>query len=464
MLHRADTGRRPVPHIYLMVALLCAFVLVMTAAAQRKPQRAKGPRAVALVQWIGSGPPRVIPIAILVDGRFYDASIYKASPVPMALEPGTVYEVEESGESVGMATLTEVKQTAQGAWFADARYQTREQLAAARVPRRAEKPVMSEPETGPPKLRRAPAKDTSSAPAPAPTPPATTSEPRGSEEPPVLRKPKPETPTSQPSGEGESAKSSQPTQPAPAPEDTDRPVLRRGHRSAEQAEPLPGAVSTPAPGAKKAATTSGATSATTKPVAPAPRRVLAAISDAGGPEPRSFRFGWTPAEKIRLTNAVEALASAALAEYARTHPGATPGKLEDLQVRAFDVDYNNAPDLVLTARASEAAPAPTRRPAVGRAGATTQAPPVAVPGGVTFWITLVARQDFNGDLHKLKVLVTDSKHLDAFPRLELIDAIDVDGDGRGELIFREISDVDRNYVIYRVTPDNLKELFNTAEQ
>jgi hypothetical protein len=132
-----------------------------------------------------------------------------------------------------------------------------------------------------------------------------------------------------------------------------------------------------------------------------------------------------------------------------------------VQVRAFDVDYNNSPDLVLTARAGEAPAAPTRR-AAGRVRSETQATPA--PGGVTFWITLVAREDFNGDVRKLMVSVTDSKHLDAFPRMELIDAVDVDGDGRGEMLFREISDVGRNYVIYRVTPDALRELFNTAEQ
>jgi len=41
----------------------------------------------------------------------------------------------------------------------------------------------------------------------------------------------------------------------------------------------------------------------------------------------------------------------------------------------------------------------------------------------------------------------------------LIDAVDVDGDGRGELLFREVSDVGSAYVVYRVTPDQLWTLF-----
>src|SRR5665647_204475 len=38
-------------------------------------------------------------------GHFHDASIYMADPVPMALEGGTVYEVQQSGDPVGFATI-----------------------------------------------------------------------------------------------------------------------------------------------------------------------------------------------------------------------------------------------------------------------------------------------------------------------------------------------------------------------
>src|SRR5881398_2328495 len=57
-----------------------------------------------------------------------------------------------------------------------------------------------------------------------------------------------------------------------------------------------------------------------------------------------------------------------------------------------------------------------------------------------YFITLVAHSDINGDLRKLFSSVTDTGHLDVIPRLELIDAVDADGDGRGDLLFRRISD------------------------
>ena len=52
-----------------------------------------------------SGKATLVPIAILINGKFYDAGAYKADPVPMALDSGTVYEAESSGDSLGLFTL-----------------------------------------------------------------------------------------------------------------------------------------------------------------------------------------------------------------------------------------------------------------------------------------------------------------------------------------------------------------------
>jgi hypothetical protein len=75
---------------------------------------------------------------------------------------------------------------------------------------------------------------------------------------------------------------------------------------------------------------------------------------------------------------------------------------------------------------------------------------------------VVARVDIYGDLKEIFSSVTDSRHLDEIPRLELIDAVDVDGDERGELFFNELTDAGHAYVIYRVASNHLTKLFDSS--
>src|SRR5690349_980191 len=132
-------------------ALLCLVVLCGIAGAQLR-RKQKTPRAIALVEWPAKGKPVIIPIAILIDGRFHDASIYMADPVPMALEGGTVYEVQQSGDPIGFATV-DGAQDANGVWTGIAKYQTKAALAAAT--KKKDVPAFRpDPEEGPPKLHK----------------------------------------------------------------------------------------------------------------------------------------------------------------------------------------------------------------------------------------------------------------------------------------------------------------------
>src|SRR3984893_5701611 len=87
-----------------------------------KPASNKGPRAIGLIQLSPKGKARLTPIAIMMDGKFYDASSYKAAPVPMALDFGIVYEGFRSGVSQGVFTITQPGQLnhvwiAEGTWL-----------------------------------------------------------------------------------------------------------------------------------------------------------------------------------------------------------------------------------------------------------------------------------------------------------------------------------------------------------
>jgi hypothetical protein len=114
---------------------------------------------------------------------------------------------------------------------------------------------------------------------------------------------------------------------------------------------------------------------------------------------------------------------------------------EEVQLHVFDLSNSNEPILVLTAKARM--PARPNVPAVD----------------LQYIVTVVARDDIYGDLHKAFASITDTQHLDVLPRMELIDAVDADGDGRGELLFRQTSDAGKAFVLYRVIGDRLWPLF-----
>lgn len=118
----------------------------------------------------------------------------------------------------------------------------------------------------------------------------------------------------------------------------------------------------------------------------------------------------------------------------------------DVKFQMFDLSNSNEPVLVVSAKA-QLPPGPS----------STRAP-------VQYFVTVVARQTIYGELHKAFSSITDAQHFDVLPRVELIDAVDVDGDGRGELLFRQISDSGTAYVVYRVIGDQLWPLFQGRPQ
>jgi hypothetical protein len=186
-------------------------------------------------------------------------------------------------------------------------------------------------------------------------------------------------------------------------------------------------------------------------------QLIPAISDAAGPDPRPYAYSLKPEEeqklrkKILMLAASEVRAWAAQPESAGSQPAAhasRPGRnakppepsFEDVQLHAFDLSNSNEPVLVLTAKA--------RMPVHPNTASDLQ-----------YIITLVAREDIYGDLHKVFASVTDTNHFDVLSKLELIDVVDADGDGRGELLFRQVSDAGSAFVLYRVIGDQLWPLF-----
>jgi hypothetical protein len=480
--------------IWVLVALSGAQIT--SAQLAKKAKKDSGPRAVGLVELSPDGKARLIPIAIMVDGKFYDASAYKASPVPMAIWGQTVYEAERNGVSLGLFTVGGAMH-AGNYWFAEGQWQPAGSAPKKKVEK---KPRLDDDDSGPPRLRRPEsekAKSPSSSSAPetkAPSSPPPASSPSASTTPASTNAPAtapaPQTPSAAPSptaaknapdkaapDEDQSPTAiAAPTNPSSNDEDPNRPVLVRGKietlGSTQHAAPAASASGSKSPASKSGAPAMASSKATSNAKT---TQLIPAISDAGGPDPRPYAYDLKANEEEKWRKQMLAMAADLIG--ARAHPGspapvapaktaARPGTatrrppksppptFDDVQFHAFDLWNTNEPVFVLSAQAQMPK---TSRPSTPRASASgSSTEPVA---DLTYYITLVVKEDIYGDLRKLNATVTDTQHLDETPRLELIDAVDADGDGRGELLFRQISEAGSAWGIYRAGADQLFPLF-----
>jgi hypothetical protein len=495
-----------------------------------KKKNVKGPRAVGLLQLASNGKGTLIPIAILVDGKFYDAGAYKADPVPMALDSGTVYEVEQSGDSQGLFTVSGALHSKNpgsvNPWVGAGSYLPNG-TEAAKATRKAEDVPVGVNNTdsdAPPRLTRnsgskpgaasSPGAASTSG-APASTAPASTAPAgAGSSDKPAA--------ASAPSGSAQSAGGApaaqdpqKPAVPPPAPDKAGDQSVKQPGAAPPAGQESPGQTGPGqmAPGQSTSGqtasgqTSSGQTSPSQsenyyrptlrrgKPTQPAPEedepaaktgkpdtpaaaslgpvQLVPAISDASGPEPKPYKFFWKTGEEEERRNQMLDLAGDEVRAYANAlarnripakppaakpaaaghKPAAKPVQpvFENVQFHAFDVWANNQVVMILSAEAHfPPVPGP---PAVGATAAPEQ-----------YSVTLVTRTDIYGNLRKLYSGVTDKFHLDVTPRLELIDAVDADGDGRGELLFRETTDAGNGYIIYRASADKLWKMFDSLSE
>jgi len=460
----------------VFAAIMFFAVQIVLAQRAHRENADKGPRATGLIELAPNGKAHLIPIVIMVDGKFYDAAEYKASPVPISLDSGTIYEAFRTGVSQGLFTVRTAL-TAAHTWRGDGTWQSSAEIqvasekkkASAAAKARAAKKTEDDQE-GPPKLRRAASKQPEADKTNSPAPPAAGTKPTPSAD--------GTKPTSNPPGGGSPTNTSQsgttassstsasaapPEPPSPEPSttsdenDPDRPRLRRGAGPPEAKNRL----AVPAPTVAKASTPAPAKAVASSGVQSPNIQLIPAVSDAGGPEPRPYTFNMKPDEERELRTKMLALAAAEVnardkvlspTTAAKTLPSsshktkaakAPQPTFDDVQFHVFDLSNSNEPVLIMTAKAKMPV-SPT----------TENSRP---PDG--YLLTLVAREDIYGDLHKALANVTDNQHLDVLPRLDLIDAVDVDGDGGGELLFRRVSDTGSGYVVYRVIGNQLWPLY-----
>ncbi|MBO0910212.1 MAG: hypothetical protein J2P13_00355 [Acidobacteria bacterium] len=437
--------RKAVVVVILVLAAASAGVRAFAQYAKKRPV-SKGPRALGLLEVAENGKAHLIPVAIMIDGRFYDAGAYKANPVPMALQYETVYEGIKSGISQGLFTVSGTMH-GPGSWVADGKWRTSAEIQADKDRAKAlsAKKNQKAPEeaSGPPKLRRAPnsnddgsSKPETGAPRPASSRPGSQSPGGTSSNPPAS------TPSSTHGGGSSDAPGGAGASSAPL-DAPDRPILRREPPSETPREQT------------KADTSFAALKG--------PIKLVPAISDAAGPEARPYAYAMKPEEEQNFEKKMLAMAEEEVKQRAghlmaesapvtpesrkRTtpqsakrnmhQPPAAAPEFRDVEMRVFDLTNSNEPVLVLTASA-------------------------VIPNArlnLQYSTALIAREDIYGELHKVFAQTTDNEHLDALAKYEFIDAVDADGDGRGELLFRTTSDGGSAFSIYAVIGDRLWPLF-----
>jgi hypothetical protein len=433
---------------WLVISATLALMMASSAATQvsrgDKPQ--KSPRALGLIE-MTNGKVRLIPITILIDGQYFDAGAYKASPVPMALWGDTVYEGFKTGVSQGLFTVkSALEKTDTHQWMGEGTWLPASAIRTKSVSKETSSiPRGLNEDEGPPVLRHAGA-TRPKAPEADPAPPAATPAPMPPSPPSPAAAPATPPAAPPPANDTKAAAPAAPPEP-----DKDAPTLKRGKPAPKPSEPLTvTSVSTAKHGS------SSETAAASQAL------VFPAISAEGGPEPRPYGYSMKPEEEQQFRKQMLAMAAdevrarakqlaaqaIAAPDPARNSPprksaAAKPPQpdFEDVQLRVFDLNSSNEPVLILSAKAHF----PQKEK--------------EADGGLQYIITLVARQDVNTDLHKAFSNITDSTHLDVIPRMELIDAVDVDGDGRGELLFRQVSGAGTAFVVYRVIGNQLYALF-----
>jgi hypothetical protein len=453
-----------------LALLLLAITAIPVVRAQRRSQHKL--RATALLELTtdskGVKTARLTPITILDEGTFHDASIYKAAPQPMALESGVVYEAEKSGETVGFVTVA--RATKERIWMGLGKWQAESDRPKPKV---SATPAASASDERP-RLRR-PGSSTEPQSTPTPSPSSSGSpQSSGSDDRPVLRRPASDTsaqatPSPSPSSPTAAATPAATPEEQTASVDPNRPTLRRGKPTPTPSQPE--SVPQPAKSSASSSPTPSATKTGQPAGSPAPgTQLMVAVSDAEPGDSRSFKFMWKPGEEAPIAAKLRHQAAERLAQEEGGRAGAAviERELKNVVIRSFDLDLTNDAILVLTAElppgsAPQAARPAGRTKAGTKARGSTPSPTPAARSG-TRYITLITRVDLDGNPQILAANLTDSSRLDIAPRLELVDAVDVDGDGIGELLFREYDFDNQSFVIYGVRHGAVTKLFEGASQ
>jgi hypothetical protein len=425
--------------------MLAAAALALPAGAQyvgrvdTQPANASHLRATAVLEFTGDlskiNASRLVPVAIWDGVQYQPAGLYLAQPAPLAVLSGTQYELESDGQAQGFFDIKDAEDLA-GLWIGVGSFEAPPPPPARKSAANSNHTyVVKDVDPDKPHFAHRPAPDDSqsdgSARADGPTDPNH----------PTLH--------SRTGSTDASTESSNPPAANQPDVDSGRPTF---HHRATQTSTNSTAVDPDRP--HLTYTDPAEQEKLAKPDAlfgiPADMKQIAGISDSNPIDTQSFAFSWAnPDDAAKMQGDLEAVAEQALAPPApapapasktthSTHrkaaPPPEPPALQDVQFHVFSLTFGGGATMVLSAHS-----------------ASTPAK----------YITIVAQPDFYGKAQVLLKQVTSDDALDVTPRLNLIDAVDTQGNNRGDLVFELRGQTYRQFAIYRISGGTAARVFVT---
>lgn len=449
----------------------CGLAAALPAAAQypgqidTKASAAPSLRSVAVLEWTGDlkhpSSSRVIPISVFDGQTLQDGGVYLAQPEPLALQPETEYVLQQDGKKVGLLDIQNAASQG-GSWMGMGKWKP---LPTGPSPAELarERAAVKIDDTGDdePVLHRKHHADDAGA--------ASKSAGAGHNGP----APDPDRPTLHREGDAGSDSGGADTAGSGPPPDSDRPRLH-ADTPAEQAkaqkqqsgdddvahvEDLPN-ISDPDRPRLMRGKPAEYDVPDVKPSAmglPPDMQQRVAISDTRTIKDHPWDFSWAnPGDEEKMKTAMEDVARKALGldkpapPPAPTHrrttahrktaaptPPPAPAPLEDEQFRVLELAYGQGATMVLSAHTRGA-------------------------GADEKFVTLIAQPDLYGSTIVLFKNVTDAAHMDLRPRMRLVDAVDAEGDNRGELLFELRGKMQREFALYRVVRGQATQIFITG--
>lgn len=460
----------------LATALVSAYAGAQTHAVSQ-PESVV--RAVAVYEWTGDDQAkptasRIIPVSIFVDGRLRDADIYLARPVPLALDTGNLFEVEQAGEPQGMLEVAFARslsftgdQQELDSWLGYGFFKPKPKELQVAGKKSGPLPKIVVSGGKGPHLNSAPSLQADNSPPakPQPVDRSDAAEGRAITDPdsqpdvdPDSAKNNPDRPTLRrrtPEQRKEAQKKSQQAAVIAVgslTDDPDRPTLHRGREKSPEEEiaPLLGL--------------------------PAGMHQAVAVSDPKDRPEHDFHRAWdSDAERAKVLEAMQDFARARLAEYVAHDlapvalPAHATGPAHAIRTAAHPQGRRSA------AAKKKAAPPESPAPqtalndeslkgytlSYGGDPAFVYTASSPGSGGVTDFVAVVAQQQPTGELKVALTSATDSAHLDRTARMLLVDAVDAQASNRASLLFELRAQDTRQFALYRVIGAQAEQTFVT---